>query len=430
MPRSADPDPGPDDAEPDASGARPPPPKHRPARKTRKGLKAWDAPPNAGDDERLPGEQEELDAADEEEEEPPRKGLFGRPKEKVYFRARDAWWFEPLVALMVVVVILAGLYAYTSNWPPIYVVESMSMQHGTQDQVGLINTGDLVLAQQIPNASIQPYLIAMERGYMTYGEYGDVLLYHPNGETGVAPIIHRSLLFLVYYPGNDTYSAPDLTGLTCGPGTVFDYTLSGPTSRNGCGTTDLSRADTLTLHGIGWQSTNVQVSMNSGVLGTHSGFLTMGDNNFEPGNYGQGICDQMGGISSLVEPGWVVGVARGMIPWFGALKLALDGNDTEVPSESWDYLGLTVVGIIVAGLVVHGVLRSRGREDERRIEEEQQEEDEREAKEGSGSKGGGSGGFGWFRRRPPPEEEPEAGGPASSGGKTKAAAGPNEEEEL
>src|SRR5580700_5156813 len=119
---------------------------------------------------------------DADDDEPP-------PKKSVYFRARDSLWFEPVVALCIIVLLLAGLFAYTQNWPPIYVVESDSMQHGPDDHVGLINTGDLVLAQSIPFNNIVPYVEGEQTGYTTYGEYGDVLLYHPYGVTTTTPII-------------------------------------------------------------------------------------------------------------------------------------------------------------------------------------------------------------------------------------------------
>lgn len=377
---------------PEALDEAPSPPprprsRSRPKHAAGKRLQAWDEPPQAEGSAAPPA------ADDEEPEEPPRRGWFGRPKERVYFRFRDSVWFEPLVALLLIVLLLGGLFAYTQNWPPVYVVESESMQHGYDDQLGLINTGDLVLAQKVPNASIVTYVVGLRENFVTYGEYGDVLLYHPNDNLSAAPIIHRALLFLVYDPYNDSYSAPSLNGLTCGPASQpgVVYTATGHGTVNGCGTSGLR--GTLTLHGIGWQSTNVPIDLSSGVLGGHSGFVTMGDNNFAPGSVGQGVIDQEGGISELVNPAWVVGVARGMIPWFGAIKLYLDGDSGEVPSQSWQYLGLTVVGLFLAALALHAFLRSRGIEDERRKKEEETEEREEEQE---------------ARAKPPPGRPPSA----------------------
>ncbi|MCI4337365.1 MAG: S26 family signal peptidase [Thermoplasmata archaeon] len=302
-----------------------------------------------------------------EEEPEPRRGrrardsAVGAPpeKERVYFRARDSAYFEPLVALAVVLVLLVGLFAYTQNWPPMYVVESDSMQHGYSDQVGLINTGDLVLAQKVTQDQLTPYVVAAQSGYTTYGEYGDVILYHPNGDTSGAPIIHRALVFVSVVGG--LYNLPELQGQPCGAASNAVYSVS--LTLNSCGTSNIPGSSTLTLFHVGWRSVNVVVPLSA--LGGSSGFLTMGDNNFNPGDTSQGDPDQPF-LSSLVEPAWIVGAARGMLPWFGSVKLLLDGNSAEVPSQSWSYMGLSLVAIIGGAILLHLFLRAEGIQDERR----------------------------------------------------------------
>ncbi len=323
---------------------------------------------------------------DEEDEEPEtprsrsRAQRLSRQRHPVYWRARDSLYFEPLVALAVIVVVLVGLFAFTQNWPPVFVVESDSMQHGSNDILGLINTGDLVLAQKVDTSTIVPYVVGMTTGYSTYGEYGDVLLYHPNGG-GSTPIIHRAIVYLDWNPGTSSYSAPELNGLPCGSATDAVYRTPG--TANGCGTTGLT--GTLELMGIGWRSANVTLDLSAPALGDHSGFVTMGDNNVVCGAGGCiGTPDQSGAavpvISELVEPGWVIGVARGMIPWFGAFKLLLEGNTAEVPSQSWQFLGLTIAGVILLGFGIHYALRAEGIETPLRREEdeERRETDEEE----------------------------------------------------
>jgi signal peptidase len=358
--------------------------------------------------------------ADEEDDEPPSDpveledgpGLFHRPKRPVFYRARDAWWFEPLVALMIIVVLLAGLYAYTQNWPPMYVVQSSSMQHGANDAVGLINTGDLVLAQATNPSSVVPYVVGMQTGYTTYGEYGDVLLYHPNGDTAPAPIIHRAIVYLEYN-ANGTYNAPDLNGLPCGGVATRAYLA--PTM-SGCGTVGLH--GTLELFHVGWQSVTVNLTLAD--LGHHSGFVTMGDNNINPGTR-TGDQDQPG-LSSLVAPAWVVGVARGMLPWVGSLKLLLGGDASEVPSQSWAFLGISLAGIFLLGALIHFGLRAEGIEDDRRkaLEEEAAQEEPEHPSRFRGVKA-------WFSRSeteddydteepsPPPRSERKRGRSPSGG---------------
>ncbi len=330
-----------------------------------------------------------VDADEAVPEDTPKRSQRAKPP--TYWRARDSLWFEPLVALAVIVVLLVSLYAYTGNWPPVYVVESDSMQHGYTDIVGLINTGDLVLAQKIPANQITDYVMGMKTGYSTYGEYGDVLLYHPNG-AGSTPIIHRAILYLVWNPAYGTYSAPELQGLPCGASPTAFYKTPGTAGE--CGTTNLT---SLNLTHIGWKSVPVVIDLQSSMLGDHSGYLTMGDNNFDPTGCVPstvactGFPDQLpGGFSSLVEPGWIIGVARGMVPWFGAFKLLLDGNAGMVPPQSWEFAGLTIAGIILVAFGLHYALRAEGIESPiRKREEEEEAEEEEDDREGE-PEGGGS----------------------------------------
>ena len=297
-----------------------------------------------------------------------------RGKRPVFWRARDSLYFEPLVALAILALLLVSLFAYTSNWPPVYVVESNSMQHGSGDHLGVLNAGDIVLAQKASLGSIVTYVDALRSGFASYGLLGDVILYSPNGSSSATPVIHRAIIYLQYDGRNDTYNATDLAGLSCGLGSSYDYYVRGTPS--GCGTTGLHPGDNLTLYNVGGRTVNIDFAAGLAELGAHSGFLTLGDNNSYP--------DQLPGpgtlypLSSLVEPGWVIGVARGMIPWFGALKLLLDGNAGKVPSASWEFLGLTIAGVIFAAAGVHILLR---REREHAREERGEPPEEEPARE-------------------------------------------------
>ncbi|MCI4331184.1 MAG: S26 family signal peptidase [Thermoplasmata archaeon] len=391
-------DPQEDDVGPPTSASRSGPSGRR--RSSHRGVRPW-APGRAP-------EGDEPDDAEGEEGEPARRtGFFHREREPVYWRARDSLFFEPLVALAIIAVLLVGLFAYTQNWPPMYVVESESMQHGYVDQLGLINTGDLVLAQKINPTQVVPYMTGLQTGYQTYGEFGDVILYHPNGLPGT-PIIHRAILY-VYANPDGTYSVPGLNGLPCGSAAGAEYRTS---TANGCGTANLG--GTLTLLHIGWRSVTVSVSLDS--VGSDSGFLTMGDNNFDPANPGQGIPDEPG-LTSLVQPAWIVGVARGMLPWFGSVKLLLEGNADEVPPQSWQFLGLTIVLLVGVAFGLHYIARSAGRRGE------ESEEDGEDEEAGEEERPGRLRGLRLFRRGPSEEDdnpesedsEDEPGPPVKSG---------------
>lgn len=299
----------------------------------------------------------------------PEVGWLGRTKRPVFWRARDSLWFEPVVAVMIVFLLLVSLWAYTDNWPPVYVVESSSMQHGPSDVLGLLNTGDLLLAQKTDASRVIPYEVGSQTGYTTYGEYGDVVLYYPNGQTGISPIIHRAILYLEWSPQTNSFNLTELASLTC---TFSNHPFYRTWSTlGGCGTTGVS--GNLSLYGIGWRSANLTVTLST--LGTHSGFLTMGDNNLAAGASAVGEPDQPT-LSSLVEPAWMIGVARGMIPWFGSLKLLLQGDSAMVPAQSWQYLGATLAALVLGGLGLHLALR--------RVEERRElAEDENDEESGS-----------------------------------------------
>ncbi|MGD0588079.1 MAG: S26 family signal peptidase [Thermoplasmata archaeon] len=305
---------------------------------------------------------------EEESEGPTREDTTGSGTKTIYWRARDSLFFEPLVALAIIVLLLVSLFAYTQNWPPVYVVESDSMQHGSSDQLGLINTGDLVLAQKMSVSDITPYVTGVQTGYTTYGEYGDVLLYWPNGQT-TTPIIHRAILYLQWDP-NGSYNATDLNGLPCGSASnavyaYYPYAPTDPGSTPSCRTTAMSGY--LELYHIGWDSLNISLDLTYPALGRHSGFLTLGDANPLPDQAGQ----TTPAISALVEPGWIIGVARGMIPWFGSVKLLLQGQAGEVPPQSWQFMGLTIIGAILIAFGIHYALRTEGIETTLRKDEEE-----------------------------------------------------------
>ena len=152
---------------------------------------------------------------------------------------------------------------------------------------------------------------------------------------------------------------------------VPEYNLRGLTS-------------TYTLQGYGYTSEAVTIRFDY-MLGyfrsvykePHSGFVTMGDHNVptydqyaspsNPGdintNYNRGIC------SEPVKADWIIGVARGELPWFGGLKLWLSGNTHGVPENSWWYLGFSIALIIIIPLVLDFIIeyirkrRKRNRDD-------------------------------------------------------------------
>src|SRR5512136_1059345 len=117
------------------------------------------------------------------------------------------------IALLLVVLVLVAMFAYTGLWPPIVVVESNSMMHGTDNlsHIGTIDTGDLVLVRKVTKPSdISTFVDGLSSGHRTYGDFGDVVIYWRGGSHVGTPIIHRALIYLQANPDGASYSSASL----------------------------------------------------------------------------------------------------------------------------------------------------------------------------------------------------------------------------
>ncbi|MCD6461142.1 MAG: S26 family signal peptidase, partial [Thermoplasmata archaeon] len=269
---------------------------------------------------------------------------------------------EFLLAVFIIVLLLSLTYGYTGNWPPMVVVESGSMKHGPPDEsdIGVIDPGDLVLVKSVSQRTdIITYLegapsvaITLSEGgevvlstthhggrspHATYGEYGDVIVYYKNGYGSSVPIIHRAIMWVEY---NATARAFDIPSIP-----VHGF------------------KGNITLHAIGYRKMDLTVDLGrlmddferNRVL-PHGGFITLGDHN---NNYDQaGLVDIYYKPVQPVMVSWILGKARGELPWFGAIKLYLgdedpnDGRGREaIPAESWRGLYFTIGGIVILAAV-------------------------------------------------------------------------------
>ena len=116
--------------------------------------------------------------------------------------------FDMMGAVIVLLIVIGSLYTYTGNWPPLVVVQSGSMQHDdSSSSVGVIDTGDLVFVKTLGKRdSIRTYVEGLDSGYRTYGSYGDVVIYRPNGNRSKTAIIHRAVVYLEW--NDTTYNLP------------------------------------------------------------------------------------------------------------------------------------------------------------------------------------------------------------------------------
>jgi signal peptidase len=210
-----------------------------------------------------------------------------------------------LIALLIVVIILTALWAYTGQFPstPMVVVTSGSMMHpdASFGKIGTIDPGDLVLVKKVDGKN--DIETRGKRGspftdHESYGDFGDVIIYYPSGDKGRTPIIHRAICW-VELNQDGTYSVPEYGLENVAKVTIGELKL-----------------------------TNKRFS--------HSGFITMGDNNNQ-------IADQAGNICpEPVKPEWVIGKARMELPWFGLIKLMLYGNPNARPNPDWVKVGRAV----------------------------------------------------------------------------------------
>ena len=107
--------------------------------------------------------------------------------------ARDILW-----VLCVVGGVALLLFLVSGTWPAVVAVESESM-------VPNMNVGDLVFVAAADRyGPLTSWAEGQETGYAKFGlhpdrqgneVYGDVIIYKPNGDTSVHPIIHRAIVW-------------------------------------------------------------------------------------------------------------------------------------------------------------------------------------------------------------------------------------------
>jgi len=267
------------------------------------------------------------------------------------------------LALLIVVVIMLILFAYSGIWPPMVVIESGSMQHSDDTSyIGAIDTGDLVLVKKVTGrGDVVSYIEGKAIGYRTYNDYGDVVIYRRGGSYITTPIIHRAILWLEWNSTNNSFNAPDLALLEQG----VDWNVSGSDS-------PYDITGNIILYGMGYENKTVIIQLNS--FEKHSGFITMGDHNCAkwPNAYDH----------SIVHEDWIEGEARGELPWFGLIKLSFSGDIHwgDGPKNSWYNLAIALTILIATPILLDFVsdLLAKRKNAEEEIEEsgeENQKED-------------------------------------------------------
>lgn len=208
------------------------------------------------------------------------------------------------------IIIIGGygaLVVYTGFSLPFSSVVSESMQHDNKrSEIGVIDTGDIVVVADPSKQDIVSYVKGTVTGKKTFGDYGSVIIY--NRDSNQNPVIHRAIVWLDYNESTGKWSSSDLAGyknwdcITDGREGYQDYT---------------------NLKGILRIQVNEKtVKIVLDTLGKNSGFLTMGDNPVT-----NKYLDQANGIiNHPIAMDDIRSVPILEIPWMGIIKLIMNGN--------------------------------------------------------------------------------------------------------
>ena len=247
------------------------------------------------------------------------------------------------IAIGCVVLVFLLTFAYSGNWPPMVVIESGSMEHDNNPlyaepgytHLGTIDTGDLVIVKEAGKTDIVTYLEGKDTGYEKYGDYGDVIVYYKNGireKDGqpVTPVIHRAMFWVEVDVENKTYHVPEA-------GRTFYNEI------------DLEQFGDDKLVG----TIEGQVLQNSG-------YVTKGDSTGNPHPDQMTHFDINGNKVQPVDPDWVVGMARGELPWFGLIKLRVTQPDNyaQAPPGCRGMLGFSIMLILLGPYTVGKIWES------------------------------------------------------------------------
>ena len=268
-----------------------------------------------------------------------------------------------LAAGMITLLVLA-MWAHTGSMPPLVVVESNSMQHDSDGEIGTIDAGDLVLVHSPEDNRIITFAEATDPksdyyGYESLGMEGDVIIYERNGESDSTPIIHRALFEISIGQSMPAENQGDCEGGVFWNGLcITSWSVPGSDQVNvkeinlvfdGVNTGKYSCGGVAAQHGSEWFSVENYSPMNPG-------YITLGDNN--DCNDDQGVFEFAQGLSSIhsgmirpVQEDWVIGISGAEIPWLGTVKLMVSGGDSpgvsQVPGLSFVFL-ILFIGIVLA----------------------------------------------------------------------------------
>ena len=289
------------------------------------------------------------------------------PRLHRFLTRRDGKWpllREVLAGALVLGILVGALYGLTgqpiSGGYPVVVVTTGSMMHCENylqpgwdkgsgcvpthwGRLGTIDPGDLVFVRHVSNPEDVTVLASEDGSH--YGKSGDVIVYRPGGSTAAIPVIHRALFWVDVHKTADgvRFSVPSLA-LENVPNLDAIPAVAALTN---------CLAPTLT------ENFRNALSAMDGNASLASGFVTRGDNN----PYAD-ACSTSPGIAHLQ---WVLGKARGEVPWIGLVNLLWGDITGHTPNyenaggDSKVMFFVTVAVLIATPWVIEYAMRRRHR---------------------------------------------------------------------
>jgi signal peptidase len=273
-------------------------------------------------DGRLKSSEKEIDGEEEEELTTAKK-----IKSFAFNISKDL-----IVVLGILAIIIVVLVVYTGSWPPVVVIESGSMMHHlNSSEIGALDTGDMVLLKSVEEDEVDREITTwVEKEDKHYGTWGDVLIFKKNGEEGT-PICHRAVVWLEF--NDTTYDAENHSGGAYDIPSKNLYGIDSAFPIRDYPAFSSNMTKTMDLHIDVGGILNIYRMLN---MTPASGFITKGDNNPD--------IDQPG-LSQPVQKNWILGKAKGEIPWYGLVNLRVQGNPNTIPSNSyaWFFFSLAIM---------------------------------------------------------------------------------------
>jgi signal peptidase len=266
---------------------------------------------------------------------------------------------EVAVGALIILCVLGLLWGLTGqplNRSAVRVVTTGSMMHCTNGvgtalgrdcddpnfgRLGTIDPGDMFLLVHVSKPDDVATLVG--GGAHHYGKSGDVVVYQPDGNPGRTPVIHRALFYLQMNT-DGTFSVPAL-------GLDHVDSLDQPAVRSlglAAGYADTMR--------------DSRLDAVCGPAGpARSGFITRGDNNLQAD---QALHSPIATCPARID--WVLGKARGEIPWVGLIRLwagdlVSGSRDFHNAAGDTKFCMVLTVGALIGGPYLVEVVRKRRR---------------------------------------------------------------------